>query len=139
MCKSRYTTGINYTGVVDTSDNNTGSKFAASVNDPGGKQWEQYQTADTLKWIWRKKIISMLTVLPKDARKMKKKQSDWRFFWFTTSVNDTGGASQAANISENFMKKFEMALLVYSGACLKLIHEKTWSQKSRGTVPFSFK
>ncbi len=31
------------TGVVDTSVIDTG------VNDAGGKQWEQYQTADNLK------------------------------------------------------------------------------------------
>jgi hypothetical protein len=35
------------------------------------------------------------------------------------------------------VKKFEMALMVYSGACGKLIHEKTRSQKSRDTVPLS--
>ncbi len=34
-----------------------------------------------------------------------------------------------------FSEKFETALLVYSGACGKLIHEK--SQKSRGTVPLN--
>jgi hypothetical protein len=27
----------------------TGGKFVTSVNDTGGKQWEQYQTADNLK------------------------------------------------------------------------------------------
>jgi hypothetical protein len=32
------------TGVVDT-----GGKFANGVNNAGGKQWEQYQTADNLK------------------------------------------------------------------------------------------
>jgi hypothetical protein len=35
-----------------------------------------------------------------------------------------------------FSKKFETALLVYSGAWGKLIHEKK-SRKSRGTVPLS--
>jgi hypothetical protein len=34
-----------------------------------------------------------------------------------------------------FLKKFETALLVYSGAWGKLIHEKNRSRKSRGTVP----
>jgi hypothetical protein len=27
----------------------TGGKFAIGVNDTGGKQWEQYQTADNFK------------------------------------------------------------------------------------------
>jgi hypothetical protein len=51
--KSRCTTGIKDTGgnfatsfasVVDT-----GGKFAAGVNDTGGKIWKQYQAADSLK------------------------------------------------------------------------------------------
>jgi hypothetical protein len=42
-------------GVVDTAGkfatgvNNKGSKFAAGVNHAAGKEWEQYQTAHTLK------------------------------------------------------------------------------------------
>ncbi len=36
-----------------------------------------------------------------------------------------------------FSKKFETALMVYSGAWGTLIHEKTRSRKSRGTVPLS--
>ncbi len=34
-----------------------------------------------------------------------------------------------------FLKKFEMTLMVYSGAGGKLIHEKTRSPKSRDTFP----
>ncbi len=50
-------------GVVDTdgkfstSDSNTSCKFAADVNDTGGKKWEQYQTAGNLKWTWITKFI----------------------------------------------------------------------------------
>jgi hypothetical protein len=33
-----------FSSVVDTS-----GKFATGVNNIGGKQWEQYQTADNLK------------------------------------------------------------------------------------------
>ncbi len=43
---------------------------------------------------------------------------------FATGVVDTGGQPLAANISTNFRKKFETALMVYSGAWGKLIHEK---------------
>jgi hypothetical protein len=56
--------------------------------------------------------------------------------WCTISINDTGGAPWAANISANFReKKIETALIGYSEAWVKLIHEKTWRRKSRGTVP----
>jgi hypothetical protein len=37
------------------------------------------------------------------------------FFPFDTGVNDTDGAPSAANISKNFQKKIETALMVYSG------------------------
>ena len=44
-----------FASVVDTGGkfatgvNDNGGKFAAGVNDTVGKQWEQYQAADTLK------------------------------------------------------------------------------------------
>ncbi len=55
-----------------------------------------------------------------------------------TGGNDTGGAHWAANISANVKRKSKTALMVYSGAWGKLIHKKTRSRKSRGTVPLSF-
>ncbi len=42
-------------------------------------------------------------------------------------------------ISQQILTKFEMALMVYSGAWGKLIHEKTRSQKSSDTVPLRCK
>ncbi len=36
-----------------------------------------------------------------------------------------------------FSKKFETALLECVGACGKIIHKKTCSRKSRGTVPLN--
>ncbi len=63
-----------------------------------------------------------------------------------TGINDTGGkiATGVNNactlISEylrEFSKKFETAVMVYSGAWGKLIHEKTRSRKSRDTVPLT--
>ncbi len=38
--------------------------------------------------------------------------SDWSFFPFAISVNDTGGAPWAVNFTANFQKKFETALMV---------------------------
>jgi hypothetical protein len=37
-------------------------------------------------------------------------------------------------ISANFSKKFEMTIKLFSEAWGKLIHKKTWSRKSQGTV-----
>jgi hypothetical protein len=34
---------------IATGINDIGSQFAIGVNDTGGKQWEQYQTADNLQ------------------------------------------------------------------------------------------
>ncbi len=41
---------------LSTSINNTCVKFVTCVNNIGGKQWEQYQTADNLKWTWKKNV-----------------------------------------------------------------------------------
>ncbi len=54
---------------------------------------------------------------------------------FATGVVDTGGAPWLANISVNFLKKFEMILMLLSGAWGKVIHEKNINLKSRDTVP----
>ncbi len=45
--------------------------FANSSTGVGtsGKQWEQYQTANNLKWTWRKKFIYMLTLISKGVQK----------------------------------------------------------------------
>jgi hypothetical protein len=34
---------------IDTGINDTDGEFVTGVNDNGGKQWEQYQTAENLK------------------------------------------------------------------------------------------
>jgi hypothetical protein len=33
-----------------------------------GKSWDQYYSADNLKWTWRTKFISLLTLLPKQTK-----------------------------------------------------------------------
>jgi hypothetical protein len=50
----KFATGVNDTGSkfaagwqIATGINDTGGKFATGVIDTGGKQWEQYQAADT--------------------------------------------------------------------------------------------
>jgi hypothetical protein len=47
---------------------------------------------------------------------------------FATGVVDTGGEPWLANISANFWKKIEIALVFFSGAWGKMINEKIWSK-----------
>jgi hypothetical protein len=47
---------------------------------------------------------------------------------FATGVNNSDGKF-AAGVNANFRKKFETALMVYSGAWGKLIHEKNQESK----------
>ncbi len=48
---------VNTSGKFATSVNDTRGKFVTGVNNAGGKQEEKYQTADNLKWTWRKQFI----------------------------------------------------------------------------------
>jgi hypothetical protein len=52
------------------------------------------------------------------------------------SVVDIGGKFELRTLRD-FSKKFETALMVYSVAWGKPIHEKTKSRKSRDTVPLN--
>ncbi len=60
--------------------------------------------------------------------------SDWRFFAFFTGVNDTDGATRAANISANFRKNLKRLWWYNQGLGGNWSMYKTWSRKSRGTV-----
>ncbi len=48
---------------------------------------------------------------------------------FAAAVVDSGGATLLANISANFRKKFELTLMLFSGAWGTMIHEKNLEQK----------
>jgi hypothetical protein len=54
-----------------------------------------------------------------------------QLFPFATGVNNTFGSPWSCE----YLSEFETPLMGYSGAWGKLIHEKTRSRKSRGTVP----
>ncbi len=64
---------------------------------------------------------------------------------FATGVVDTSGTMQSVSltpvvhlhlrISLGIFKKFEMTLMLFSGAWGKMIHEKNLKQKARDTVP----
>jgi hypothetical protein len=56
---------------------------------------------------------------------------------FATGVVDTGWCTLTSEYLCEFLKKFKMVLMEYSGAGGKLIHEKNGSKKSRDTVPLS--
>jgi hypothetical protein len=77
------------------------------------QQWEQYQTADNLKWTWRKKFICMLTLLPQRSPKeiMKTFLIEDFFHLPTVSTTPTGGALRAANIFANFWKTSKRRIL----------------------------
>ncbi len=53
---------------IATGIKDTGGKFATGVKTPVANNGNNYQTADNLKWTWRKKFIYMLTLLPKDVQ-----------------------------------------------------------------------
>ncbi len=56
---------------------------------------------------------------------------------FATGVTDTGGAPWLANISKNFRKNLKWPLCYFQGLGGRLFMKKTWSKKSRDTVPLN--
>ncbi len=98
-------------------------------------RWQNMETIPgcTLPKVNLKAKIYIYVNYPKVSKQNNTKFSDLRLFPFATCVNDTDGEPWASNISANFRKKIEMAVMVYSGAWENLIQEKI--QKSRGTFP----
>ncbi len=62
-----------------------------------------------------------------------------KFVSFFAGVVDTADKHSFANISTNFRKKFEMVLMVYSGARGTLIYEKNLMSKISCQTPFKRK
>jgi hypothetical protein len=46
-------------------------QIVTGINDTCDKKWEQYETANTLKWTWRKNFFYLLTILPKGVKTLK--------------------------------------------------------------------
>ncbi len=100
-----------FSSVVDT-----GGKFAIGVNDTsgklppvsltpvatGGKQWDQYQAEDTLKWTWRQKFIYMLTLLSKGVPTKLLK-----FFWLKVFSFATDVVNLELRISPRILEKIQ--------------------------------
>ncbi len=80
----------------------TGNKFATSVNDTGGKQWEQLSNCWQLKNELEEKIYLHANSTPQRCPKEIQKIFLIEDFFHLPPVNDTGGAPWAANISANF-------------------------------------
>jgi hypothetical protein len=78
----------------------------------------------------------MLTPYPMEPKQNNYNFSDGRLFPYATGLNDTGGAPSVVNISKNVRKKFETALMRYSDAWGKRIHEK--KPEVENLVPLSF-
>ncbi len=57
---------------------------------------------------------------------------------FATGVNDTGGVPWLANISANFWKNLKWPKCYFQGVGGRWFMKKTWSKKSRDTVPLNF-
>jgi hypothetical protein len=77
----------------------------------------------------------MLTQLSKGVQTKYFNCSDKRLFSICHWCHRHLWCTWSCEYLRKFLKKFETALFDYYGAWGKLNHEKTWSRKSRGTVP----
>ncbi len=64
------------------------SMCTTGVNNTSGKLWEHYQTAGTLKWAWRKKLVISWPCYSKVLKPKFKNFLIKDFFDFATGVND---------------------------------------------------
>ncbi len=112
-----FASAVDTAGKFATGVNNTGGKFATSVNDASGKlplvsttpvanNGKNYQTADNLKWTWKKNYLYANPTTQRCPKENIKNFLIKDFFLFATGVNDTdtGGKPWAVNISANFRK-----------------------------------
>jgi hypothetical protein len=110
------------------------SRRTTGINDTGGKFATGWKIMRTISDCWHVKVNLKekiyLYVNSTTQRCLKKIMKTFLIedFLFATGVNDTNGAPWAANLHKNFLK-FQMALLVYSGACVKHIREKSLKSK----------
>ncbi len=96
--------------------------------------WEQYQTAYTLKWTWRKKFILMLSLLPTGVQTKQLKH-----VWLKIFSICHGGAPWAENISVNVLKNSkQLNMLDTQGFGGKLIHEKNLNPEISWHCPIKF-
>ncbi len=101
------------TGVVDT-----GGKFAAGIFGTGGK----FATG----------VNNTRGIGGKICRRCR-----WYRWQICHRCRWHRWCTLTCEYLHEFSKKFEMILMLLSGAWGKVIHEKTWSKKSRDTIPLS--
>ncbi len=73
------------------------------------KVWEQDQTADNLKWTWKKKFIYANSTTQRCPKEIMKTFLHWRFFQFATGVNDndTGWCTLSCEYLREFSKNLK--------------------------------
>ncbi len=86
------------------------SRCTTGINDTGGKQWEQYQAADTLKWTWRQKFIFMVTLLSKGVPTKL-----FKFFWLKNFFHLPPVVNLELWIFPRIFKKFKTTLMKLGG------------------------
>ncbi len=94
-------------------------------------------TADTLKWTWRQKFIYVLTLLPKVAQTKLLKFCCLKIFSICHWCRWHRWCTLSREYLREFSKKIEMAVIVYSDAWGKLIHEKNQKSKISWHCPFN--
>ncbi len=112
--------------------NDTGGKFAT-----GGKKWQQYQAADTLKWTWRQKCIYMLTLLPKGVQTKLLKFFCLKVFSICHRCRWHRWQTLSCEYLREFSKNSKGPNSIIRGLGETGSRKKTRSKKSRDTVPLS--
>ncbi len=133
-----YTAGKFATGV-----NDTGGKFAAGFNDANCRRFRhRWQIMGTisgcrhLRVNLRQKFIHMLTLLPKGAQTKLLKFFCLKIFSICLRSRWHRWCTLSREYLRKFSKKFEMAVMMYSDAWGKLIHEKNQKLKISWHCPF---
>ncbi len=110
-------------------------QIAAGINDTGGKFchqfplccWHRWQIMGTISGCGHLKVtlfIYMLTLLPKGAQTKLLKFFCFKMFSICHRCRWHRWCTLSREYLREFSKKFEMAVVVYSDAWGKLIHEK---------------
>ncbi len=124
-------------------------KCTTGINDTGRQncrryQWHRWQIMGTISGCKHLKVnlkakiyIYVNSTTQRCPNKIIFLFEDFFPFAIGVTVNDTGGAPWAANISANFRKNLKRPWWYTQGLGENWFMKKTRSRKSRGTVPLS--
>ncbi len=124
-------------GVVDTS-----GKFATGVNDTGGKLPPVSKTPETISSCRHLKVNSKANIyiyVNSSTQRCPNKIIKFfllKIFFICHRCQRHRWCTLNCEYLREFSKKFETALMVYSGAWGKLIHEKNQKSKISWHCPF---